>query len=112
MEATKAFPSYCRCGFAGVKVNGTNASDVVCNEKPNGAARLATKSSTPKEGVAPVSPVTPHTSPREGNQSHKMLTTTRVSPPGSVITQTTNTNSSNRSYYIGTAQAAFSLHPC
>ncbi|XP_075893430.1 tumor necrosis factor receptor superfamily member 4 [Nelusetta ayraudi] len=88
------------CKSAGIKVKGTTTSDVICNEEPDVVTRPVTTNSTPKEDVSLSLPVTPN-SPHEGNQTHKMLTTTTATPSGNVIVQTTSMKSSNMSNFFG-----------
>lgn len=86
------------CKSAGVKVNGTKTSDVICNEEPDVLTRPVTTNSPPKADVSLSLPVTPY-SPQEGNQTHKMLTTTTAPPPGNL--QTTSMKPSNTSNFFG-----------
>lgn len=72
------------CKSAGVKINGTKTSDVICHEESKTNTHTTTDP-TSKSVVSLISRVTSHR-PHEGDQTQKTLTTTTTSATGHSIT--------------------------
>lgn len=100
------FALYSRCKSAGVKINGTKTSDVICYEESKTNTHTTTDP-TSKSVVSLISRVTSHR-PHEGVQTQKTLTTTTTSATGHSITS--GKVPSNKGNHFGKAFVAHCGH--
>lgn len=99
------FALYSSCKSAGIKVNGTKTSDVICNEESKTNTHTTTDPTSKSVVRSLFSHVTSHR-PHEGAQTQKTLTTTTTSAPGHSNTPMPGIVSSNKSNHFGKARVA------